>query len=39
MHSDWLGSSRLSTLYTDQTVANDVSYAPYGEAYNGFTTT
>ena len=26
LHSDWLGSSRLSTLYTDQTVANDVSY-------------
>jgi hypothetical protein len=39
LHTDWLGSSRLSTLYTDQTVANDVSYAPYGEAYNGFTTT
>ena len=38
LHTDWLGSSRLSTLYTDQTVANDVSYAPYGEAYNGSTT-
>jgi RHS repeat-associated protein len=32
-----LGSARLSTGYTDQTVANDTSYAPYGEAYNNAT--
>jgi RHS repeat-associated protein len=35
LHSDWLGSARLSTLYSAQTVANDTAYAPYGEAYGG----
>jgi len=38
LHSDWLGSARLSTAYTDQTVANDTAYAPYGEAYAGSST-
>jgi RHS repeat-associated protein len=38
LHSDWLGSARLSTTYTAQTVANDVSYAPYGESYDGTST-
>jgi RHS repeat-associated protein len=33
-HSDWLGSGRLWTTYKGQVVANDVSYAPYGEPYN-----
>ena len=33
LHSDWLGSARLSTNYTGQTVANDTAYAPYGEEY------
>ncbi len=34
LHSDWLGSARLSTNYKGQTAENDTSYAPYGEAYN-----
>jgi RHS repeat-associated protein len=34
LHSDWLGSVRLSTTYTGQTVANDTSYAPFAEAYD-----
>jgi RHS repeat-associated protein len=34
LHGDWLGSARLSTLYTDQTVANDTAYSPFGETYN-----
>jgi RHS repeat-associated protein len=38
LHSDWLGSARLSTTYTDQSVANDTAYAPYGEAYGGSST-
>ena len=31
-HSDWLGSSRLTTTPT-QTMYGDVAYAPYGETY------
>jgi RHS repeat-associated protein len=38
LHSDWLGSARLSTTYTNQTVANDTAYAPYGESYGGSST-
>jgi RHS repeat-associated protein len=33
LHSDWLGSARLSTTYTNQTIAYDNSYAPFGEYY------
>lgn len=32
LHSDWLGSSRLSTNYTARTLAYDVAYSPYGES-------
>jgi RHS repeat-associated protein len=31
-HSDWLGSSRLTTTST-QTMASDSAYAPFGEQY------
>jgi RHS repeat-associated protein len=34
LHSDWRGSSPLSTNYKLQTAENDTSYAPFGEAYN-----
>jgi RHS repeat-associated protein len=34
LHGDWLGSARLSTLYTDQTVVNDTAYSPFGETYD-----
>jgi RHS repeat-associated protein len=33
LHSDWLGSARLSTTYGNRTMAYDRAYAPYGEAY------
>ena len=33
LHSDWLGSSRLSTTYSSRAMAYDVAYAPYGENY------
>jgi RHS repeat-associated protein len=33
LHSDWLGSSRLSTTYHDRSLAYDVAYSPYGEKY------
>lgn len=33
LHSDWLGSSRLSTTYGARALAYDVAYSPYGEAY------
>jgi len=35
LHSDWLGTARLSTTYVDRTVAYDTGYAPYGENYAG----
>jgi RHS repeat-associated protein len=35
LHSDWLGSARLSTTYTNRGVAYDAAYAPYGENYAG----
>jgi RHS repeat-associated protein len=35
LHSEWLGSARLSTDYTARTMAYDVAYAPYGENYAG----
>ncbi len=34
-HADWLGSSRLAST-TSKAVYSDVSYAPYGEAYNQY---
>jgi RHS repeat-associated protein len=33
LHSDWLGSSRLSTTYLNRGLAYDTAYAPYGENY------
>jgi RHS repeat-associated protein len=33
LHSDWLGSARLSTTYGNRTMAYDTAYAPYGEDY------
>ena len=33
LHSDWLGNSRLSTLYLNRTLAYDAAYTPYGETY------
>jgi RHS repeat-associated protein len=40
LHSDWLGTSRLSTTWAHG-LAYDVAYSPYGEAYvgSGSTTT
>ena len=35
LHADWLGSSRLSTLYTNRTLSLDTAYAPYAENYAG----
>jgi RHS repeat-associated protein len=35
LHSDWLGSSRLSTNYTNRSESYDTAYAPYGENYAG----
>jgi RHS repeat-associated protein len=35
LHSDWLGSARLSTLYAGRSLAYDTAYAPYGENYAG----
>ncbi|MFZ0770441.1 MAG: RHS repeat-associated core domain-containing protein [Candidatus Sulfotelmatobacter sp.] len=35
LHSDWLGSSRLSTSFSNHTMAYDVAYAPYGENHAG----
>lgn len=31
-HGDWLGSSRLTTSFT-QTLVSDLAYAPFGETY------
>jgi RHS repeat-associated protein len=33
LHSDWLGSSRLATTYSNRAVAYDTAYAPFGESY------
>jgi RHS repeat-associated protein len=33
LHSDWLGSARLTTNYSTRAMTFDTAYAPYGEAY------
>ena len=33
LHTDWLGSARLSTNYSSRTMHYDTAYAPYGENY------
>jgi RHS repeat-associated protein len=33
-HKDWLGSSRLATLWTTHAVYSKEAYAPFGETYN-----
>ncbi len=33
LHSDWLGSSRLSSGYSSRAMVYDAAYAPYGETY------
>ena len=33
LHADWLGSSRLSTGYSNRQMAYDAAYAPYAETY------
>jgi RHS repeat-associated protein len=35
LHSDWLGSARLSTSYNGRAMVYDTAYAPYGESYAG----
>jgi RHS repeat-associated protein len=35
LHSDWLGSARISSTYSGRAIANDTAYAPYGESYDG----
>ena len=35
LHADWLGSSRLSTFYSNRSLSLDTAYAPYGENYAG----
>jgi RHS repeat-associated protein len=34
-HSDWLGSSRLTTALNNRSLIHDVAYAPFGENYAG----
>jgi RHS repeat-associated protein len=38
LHSDWLGSARLSTLIGNRAASYDTAYGPYGEAYDKFGT-
>jgi RHS repeat-associated protein len=35
LHTDWLGSSRLSTIYGSRGLAYEAEYAPFGENYGG----
>ncbi|MGA7683488.1 MAG: RHS repeat-associated core domain-containing protein [Terriglobales bacterium] len=38
MHTDWLGSARLTTAYNTRSMYYDTAYAPYGESYSSTST-
>lgn len=38
LHTDWLGSARLTTAYNTRSMYYDTAYAPYGENYSSTST-